>query len=187
MDTNNPGIDYGLGMLNIDRETGIRYGIISQNDILQAWADSSEPNYGDPHCPHCGNPARDAHEDCGDDALAAAQEDYTCDAFSFGDYACDSCKRLFGGQDAFGDEPLSFVLDDGEYLAESDAYGDIFILKAPFYTHAQFCSPCAPGAGHLGNPCADGPRTYCFGHDWFDDGAAPYPVYRVADGVLVNP
>ena len=42
------GIDYGMGTSNIDHNTGIRYGVISQNEVLQAWADSSEPDYGMP-------------------------------------------------------------------------------------------------------------------------------------------
>jgi hypothetical protein len=39
------GIDYGLGTTNVDTATGIRYGVIHQGEILQAWADSSEPYY----------------------------------------------------------------------------------------------------------------------------------------------
>jgi len=27
---------------------------------------------------------------------------------------------------------------------------------------------------------------YCFGHDWFEDGKAPYPVYSVETGELVE-
>ena len=41
------GIDYGHGLTNTDHETGIRYGVISIHSVLQAWADSSEPDYGD--------------------------------------------------------------------------------------------------------------------------------------------
>ena len=40
------GIDYGFGMSNNDHKTGIRYGVISQHEVLQAWADSSEAYYG---------------------------------------------------------------------------------------------------------------------------------------------
>lgn len=29
---------------------------------------------------------------------------------------------------------------------------DAFIIKSPYYTYAQFCSPCVPGAGNLDNP-----------------------------------
>lgn len=62
-----------------------------------------------------------------------------------------------------------------------EAEGD-FILKSPYYTYAQFCSPCAPGAGYLPSPLKDRPagnKTYCLGHDWFEDGTAPYRVYSV--------
>lgn len=59
----NIGIDYGLGTTNIDLETGIRYGVISQNEVLQAWADDAEADYGDPTCGHCGNPASDSNDE----------------------------------------------------------------------------------------------------------------------------
>ncbi len=49
------GIDYGNGLTNIDHSNGIRYGVIPANEVLQAWCDSSEPDYGEPHCPKCGN------------------------------------------------------------------------------------------------------------------------------------
>jgi len=133
------GIDYGMGETNIDRTTGIRFGVISQNDVLQAWADSSEPDYGEPTCGCCG------------------------------------------------DEPLGWGLDDGEYVAMADQHGEIMILRSPYYTKAGFCSPCVPGACHLSEPCNDGEKAYCFGHDWFDDGVAPYPVYSVETGKEVSP
>ena len=39
------GIDYGMGKTNIDKKTEIRFGVIHQNECLQAWCDSSEPFY----------------------------------------------------------------------------------------------------------------------------------------------
>lgn len=146
--TDYPGIDYGMGGSNIDRETGIRYGVISQHEVLQAWADTSESHYGEP-----------------DESLSEEERE------EWMEFA----------------EPLSWYVDDGEYLAECGEDGDIFITKSPYYSRAQFCSPCAPGAGYLMNECADGPKTYCFGHDWFEDGKAPYTVYRVADDSIVDP
>jgi hypothetical protein len=153
------GIDYAFGMANIDSETGIRYGVIHQNQVLQAWADSSEPEYA---CNGCD--VEQGSEDC---SMAAC-------------------------------EPVGFVYDADGYLASADSMGDIMILKSPYFTYAQFCSPCAPGACHLENPlehrdAIDGAtrlgnnQTYCFGHDWFDDNEAPYPVYEVATGKLVKP
>lgn len=69
------------------------------------------------------------------------------------------------------------------YCASIDEYGDIFILKSPFYTLCGLCSPCAPNAGYL---TSEGEyMTYCFGHDWFEGGKAPYTVYSVKTGLPV--
>lgn len=213
------GIDYGLGVTNIDLQTGIRYGVINQHEVLQAWCDSSEADYGEPHCGRCGNEAVAGDSPLPDDLIAeivsgetvpvghAAGESISAeDAASYdrsdlgydtlhhacGDYACDDCRVLFDAEDAFGDEPLGFTLDDGEYKASSGQDGDIFILQSPYYTRAAFCSPCAPGACYLASPCDDGEKAYCFGHDWFSDhpehpGRAPYPVFRVSDDQPVLP
>ena len=100
---------------------------------------------------------------------------------------------------AWYEESLPFYPDDsddytepdgwyiqGEIVAYSDSYGDIFVTKSPYYTHARFCSPCAPGACSLNCPTdKGGPRAYCFGADWFVDWPCPYPVYRVTDGVCI--
>ena len=48
------GIDYGMGTVNVDRTNGIRYGVISQHSVVQAWADSAESEYGEPTCPERG-------------------------------------------------------------------------------------------------------------------------------------
>lgn len=158
------GIDYGRGITNIDHDNGIRYGVISQHEVLQAWCDDSEPFYGKPHCPKCGNELDEPVDD-----------GYECECGHVIDWV---------GEECYGDEPLSHYVDDGEYRAEAGCDGDIFITKSPYYTRCTFCSPCAPGAGYLtdrGNDC----KAYCFGSDWFD-GDCPYPIYRVADDSLVN-
>lgn len=159
------GIDYGMGKSNIDPKTGIRFGVISQNEVLQSWADSSEPNMGNPHCPHCG------------EELEESDDNETC----------PHCGKEIESEDLYGDEAVSFYLKDNEYTAETDSIGDIFIFKSIYYTLCQYCSPCAPGAGYIMHPVENGVKAYCFGHDWFDDGKAPYPVYSVETDELVNP
>lgn len=133
------GIDYGLGQTNIDRKTGIRYGVIPIYDVLQAWADSSEP-----------------------------------------EYPCDICEFEEGSDECEFCEPCGNHLSDKEYEACSDET-DIFIIKSPYYTRADFCSPCAPGACHLRDHNPQGEKCYCFGHDWFENEKAPYPVFRIKD------
>jgi hypothetical protein len=162
-------IDYGMGLTNIDKTNGIRYGVIHQNEVLQAWCDSAEPNYGKPSCPSCG-----------DDSAELAHTDH-----DEHEYFCDACELGFDSEDAYPDEAYSYYLDDGEYLCEAGEDGDIFVMKSPFYTRAEFCSPCAPGACYLINSTTNGEKAYCLGHDWFDSGKAPYPVYRVSDDSAV--
>lgn len=163
----NIGIDYGMGKTNIDTRTGIRYGVIHQHEVLQAWCDSSEPDYGKPHCPKCGNEVIDSNGNK--------------------DYRCKKCRQFYWSDQVYGDEALGHTLDDGEYKATADSYGDIFILSSPYYTLCEYCSPCAPGAGYIMNSVEHGVKAYCFGHDWFDDQQAPYPVYSVATNELVEP
>lgn len=172
------GIDYGMGTTNVDHATGIRYGVISQNDVSQAWCDSSEAQYGKPSCPKCGNAAKeyDGNEDFESGCGCA-------------DFQCDLCEYVFDSQEAYGEEPQGYTFEDDGYLCEDCLDSDIIILKSPFYTFARFCSPCVPGAGNL-NDAGDvnyGVVTYCFGHDWFEDGKAPYPVYSVKTGKEVLP
>lgn len=191
------GIDYGNGLTNINHETGIRYGVISQNDVLQAWSDSSDAEYGEPHCPKCGEeataiPTHTESDPSGEGkwarVIADIPEEWEEWENDGCDYACGSCCYLFDSSEAYGEQPLSFSLNDGEYKAtQGGDDSDIFILDSPFYTYAAFCSPCAPGACYLRNPDTDGERAYCFNHDFFEDGVAPYPIYRVADDSLVEP
>jgi hypothetical protein len=178
------GIDYGMGKTNIDTTNGIRYGVISLHEVVQAWRDSSEPDYGDPHCPKCGNEAVGIDDPAVPDIDDLPTDEWEDDGR---DHACLNCCYSFYSSDAHGDEPLSHTLDDGEYIAsQGGGDSDIFIIKSPYYTTCNFCSPCAPGAGYLMNTVDDGIKAYCFGHDWFDDGKAPYPVYSVATGELVT-
>lgn len=166
METQNTGIDYSLGKSNFDPETGIHFGVIHQNEVLQAWADSSEPEYGEitQECPNCKNIFTSEESNC----------------------SCPKCGEDFNCERNDDIEPAGYTLNDDEYKAFSDDTGDIMIIKSPYYTYAQFCSPCAPGAGYLMNPVENGVKSYCVGHDWFEDGKAPYPVYSVATGELVT-
>lgn len=210
---NNPGIDYSRGMSNVDRKTGIHYGVISQNEVLQAWADSSGPFYGPATCPDCGNEVVLIAE--------GISEQLSNGVAVYNDtFHCEHCKKDIDQDDMGFDEqePLSYTLDDGEYIAECGENGDIFIIKSPYYTYAQYCSPCAPGAGYLMNywkleeryqkasdtldkidPQGKGervqmeayrdgfPKVYCFDASWFDDNKAPYPVFSVETGKLIHP
>ncbi|HYT46547.1 MAG TPA: hypothetical protein VEP90_29740 [Methylomirabilota bacterium] len=186
MTTNYPGIDYSLGLANVDSANGIHYGVISQHSVLQAWADSAEPDYGEPHCPKCGGDVVEAHI-CYNSLVDGDKHWSNLYSHGIDDYACENCEVYLDSADVFGDEPCAWGVDDGEYLLTDCLDSDVFVLKSPYYTFAQYCSPCVPGAGNLNSYCENGVKTYCLGHDWFDDGKAPYPVYSVETNKEVAP
>lgn len=151
--TDYAGIDYGFKQSNIDTKTGLRFGVISQDTISQAWYDSSKPYYPCKECEY------------------RRKKDKS--------FYCDNC------------EPSSWYYKDREYLIDSFMDNtDVIIVKSPYFTYAQFCSPCAPGACNLDSPL-DRPeqdnKCYCLGHDWFENGKAPYPVFDIKTGQLENP
>ena len=103
------------------------------------------------------------------------------------DYVCHTCQHTLDSSDVYPEEPIGYHIDDGQYLAVDCLDSDVMVIKSPFYTFAAFCSPCVPGAGNLDSPTDSGVKTYCFGHDWFEGGKAPYTVYSVETGELVAP
>lgn len=178
------GIDYGLGKSNVDNETGIRFGVISQHSPSPEATDDIY-NGRNLSFEHYQNQVKAN--------LRAALGDY----FSAFKGIRDESRLDVAVRDCFEaieqDIADNYQSDNDAYRYESDGYIietsslGLYVIKSPYYTFAQFCSPCCPGAGNLDTPCADGPKTYCLGHDWFDDSKAPYPVYSVATGEPVNP
>lgn len=177
----NAGIDYGLGRTNIDRATGIRYGVISSRTIGEAWYENSEADYGDPTCPQCGETI--GYSSDAPDFPDSVEPDW----FTGKDFVCFTCEACYWSDDAFGDDPIGHHFEDADYTLTDCLDSDVMIIRSPYYTYAQFCSPCVPGAGNLDTPIADGVKTYCLSHDWFETDTAPYPVYRVSDNSLVQP
>lgn len=175
------GIDYGMGRVNIDKGNGIRYGVISQHSVSQAWCDSSEAQYGEPHCSKCGNDAKNSAD------LPEESEEWEIARGACSDYGCERCKYIFDACEAFGDEPIGFTYEGDGYRLEDCLDSDICVLKSPYYTLAQFCSPCVPGACSIESPDENGAKAYCLGHDWFESGEATYPVFSVETGEEIHP
>jgi hypothetical protein len=171
METNNPGSNWGNCINNIDMQTGIHYGVIHQNEVCQAWSDSSEPYYF-PACPYCGNEIEQS-------IIDECQNEET--------KTCPHCEKQLEDTDFQEQEASSYYIDDNEYSAECSDGIDIFISKSPYYTMCQYCSPCAPNAGYIMNECDSGIKSYCFGHDWFEEGKAPYTVYSVKTNEIIKP
>jgi len=147
-------------LTNMDVKTGIRYGVIPHMEIGQSWYDDAELIYSKPFCPYCGG------------SLSKSPSEYTKSK-------CPHCKHPF----EIHDDEDSQSLEGFQYKNENfeahqiEEDPDIFVTKSPFYTLCKFCSPCAPGAGYLLNK--GDVKAYCFGHEWFDGGEAPYKIYDV--------
>lgn len=192
MTTQNKGIDYGLGQANVNKQTGIRFGVIPQNalnpdaaeDIWQNGTDRDYEDYIEQVKANLRSSLSDYFSDhkWGDDKTSKLDDavESAFDAISDG---------IGDAYQANGDCARMAYNSCGLHV-QTDSSGDILVMESPFFTYAQFCSPCAPGACYLTNPLAEpdeNNKAYCLGHDWFDDNKAPYPVYSVATGELINP
>lgn len=196
MKTDYIGIDYSLGKSNYNPETGIHYGIIPANEV-PAWYEESETDYGNATCPKCGGPAKDFGMETErlENGVSISPiipdemdswkrySEHGCD-----DYYCENCELIFDSAEAFPEEPNGFTYESNGYIAfQNGDDSDIWLTESPYFSRCQYCSPCAPGAGYLLNEVSDGIKTYCFGHDWFESGKAPYTIYDAKTGKEVKP
>lgn len=190
------GFDWGCSQTNIDHSTGIRFGVIHAGKVGQSWYEDAEADYGKPCCPKCGNEAK-AFDTVTtqlkngvsiETIIPDIMDTWKRDRYSGEDFYCEDCKYIFGSESAFSEEARGFYYDQNGYKAfQSGDDPDIFVEMSPYYTLCAFCSPCAPGAGYLTDQRENGVKAYCFGHDWFESGKAPYTVYDVKTGKKVNP
>jgi len=182
MQTYYPGVDYGNGVTNIDTESGIRYGVIPQHEVGDLWYEESEMECDYPTCPYCEEEAL-LYDDLPMGIQEIVDEEYEYDGTAF-EYVCHICKRVFSAGDSFIPTYFSYE-EDGYCAVQNEDDTDIFILKSPYFTYAQFCSPCAPGAIYITNSLQnkmENNRGYCFGPEWFEGGTAPYTIYSVETG-----
>jgi len=189
------GIDYGsITGVNRNKQTGIHYGVIAQwsldpdviNDVIMEGV-----YYGEPTCPKCGNDAQDYDRQ---DIDGDWERGFGCH-----DYMCQPCRYVFDTGEAFAEEMLGWTYDSDGYELQDCLDTDVMVIESPYYTYAEYCSPCVPGACNLDQALTDldydiatdhgmtAPKTYCLGHDWFEGNKAPYRVFRVSDGSEVLP
>lgn len=153
------------GMTNTNPETGIRYGIISANnidpDVMQIiWLEGTDLHWQDRAAEIRDEVMND--EECSPDDKDAEIE-----------------RRLQDESDGwYDDEPVhSFELSCPGYgvvHGRTTWLGGgqlVWIFKSPFLTKAKLCSPCVPNAGDLNNPDVDGYECYDVPNDWrYEDG-----------------
>ena len=174
--TTDPGIDYSLGTANKDHETGIHYGVISQNKVEPEAINDIAVNGDDLGYEEWLEQIKTELKA----AVNGVLEDYTNTEID----SDDAADLLDGLELDYMGEGGPWAYSDNEVTLTLGTDGDIFITKSIYYTKCQYCSPCAPGAGYLTNSCENGVKSYCLGPDWFE-GEPPYPVFRVDDDSLV--
>lgn len=175
------GIDYGMGLTNIDPKTGIRFGVVHQNKMGDGFFESVASEYFQ-GCPNCGTELSDEQRD----KLEAKMK--TINGRLKG--KCPHCNDYISPDDIHGEEPIGQYIKQDGIEASIDSLGDIFITKSPFYTRGTFCSPCAPGAVSIGpdyqTTNENHPRAYCFPDSWYSDKPKMGNVFRTADDTQVK-
>jgi len=149
------GIDYGMGQTNIDKKTGIRFGVINPYSLMPEALD-------------------DIYTIGRNLSFEAALQELHDEGKTE-----DEAYEILEDWESDGDD-FYFYEADG-YIIETSSLGlGLYIIKSPYKTKCVFCSPCCPGAGDLNTPSDEGIETYCLGPDWFDeDSPMPYDVEKV--------
>lgn len=210
--TDYPGIDYGLGQSNINLETGIRFGVISQHSLGDnaigdlgfgsGWNDDSYDASLEEAQKEFARIVDESEST--DDMLQDFKRSNLLSDIASGTATCEIFAAKQTGQSAADIWPdyadlvtecwesgpnFSYKNDSEglELLWSNDGNGDIVVIKSPFYANVQFCSPCFPGAGNLDQPCDSGPMTYALGADWFDeDSPCPYEIHSVVASEITS-
>jgi len=138
------GIDYGMGIANVDHETGIRYGVISEGSLDDWVSAEAEPVY-DQFCPHCEHVF-------GEDDQPGEGEEH--------EYLCPHCDKEFDNDDSWGEDAIDWEYDLGEGVKAEHTSLGIYVVSSPYVMRCAFCSPCAPGAGDLDAPRKNGIWAY---------------------------
>ena len=208
------GIDYSMGSANVNHETGIHYGVIPARELGEVWYEQSEAWYGDPTCPKCGNEAVEYDDEQHGEFKFEERSscDYACEncAYVFGsDEAFPDEPRsfYFAGEGIEAEQEAdSYASSDDIFITKSPYYTyagfcspcapgagylmDSFRPKGETKKQIETVKEIAPlayGDAFRSHAEAEGyPRVYCFGHDWFERGKAPYPVFSVETGEIIE-
>lgn len=180
MKTTNPGIDYTpIGStINRDPDNNIRYGVISTNAVSRYAMDDISDHGTDEDFQSFADQVKSELIAAIEGVLKNYLRDN--DASQVVEAAIKELNEHLGDNYEGTGDCARFSYESDGYKLQTDSGGDLWVLKSPYKTCAQFCSPCAPGACYLTSPCEDGAWAYCLGPDWFDqDNPCPYPVFRV--------
>lgn len=175
-------------MPNMNFETGIHYGCISQHSLDPCVlddliSDSSDLIYDE---------SKDEFIDDLKDAVQEILNNNGIENVTSEDINFDVAINEW--DETYMNDNHHYLYDDGEYeLDFSDDLVSIIIKKSPYYTFCEGCSPCVPNAGNLDEPVtADDyekdkkglvyslvKKAYCLPDDFFENNKAPYEYFEV--------
>ena len=133
-------------LANIDRETGIRYGVVALNSLAD-WAFDEFFYQG------TNLTSEAAYASFREDNPEATEED----------------EQEFWDCYESDEEEYELKTDDGLELLLSYLGGGalVWVCKSPHTTYARECSPCVPNAGDLDSLDSTGVRCYTLPEEWF--------------------
>lgn len=175
------GIDYGHGKTNIDNETGIRYGVIHSRHVSEMWNEDAQPIINT-RCPHCGY---ELTQEMYDEAISYCSKEGDPEDLEL--RTCPSCNEILYDCSFENSDPVGYMIDTDEIKAVMgyDDY-DIMVIKSPYYTKCEYCSPCAPGACTILSQHVQDDKAYCFGPDAYEESCEKPVIYRVSDDSIVE-
>ena len=185
---------------NMNLDTGIHFGCISQNtldpDALMGLVDDSADVLYD-----------EASEDFKEDLKTAMEEgtvlellklNYMDESLVDEEYDTIVDEWCMGYQNDYH----QWYYQDEEYEMDfSEDMNCIIILRSPYYTYCRGCSPCVPNAGDLDSPVTPDDyennndvgffypkfhKAYCLPDNFFEDDKAPYKYFDVEEKVNDN-
>lgn len=165
-------------MSNTCPKTGIHYGVIAQNSLNQdVFSDVSNEAVDVRFDEYLETVKDDVRNLLEDKVRGSKLDDLTDEIFSIVEEAVS---------EDYQGEKTDWLFEDKDYKLTDCLETNVFVLKSPYFTFCKKCSPCVPNAGDLDNPEENGLKTYCLGPEFFDEDKAPYPVYVVKTGDLLE-
>jgi hypothetical protein len=152
-----------MSSLNVNLETGVRYGVIALNNIdsdTAQWLWTEGENISE----------REALDDLQLDIEEAIAQEIAAGTLDVDTDVDDEARRRFERScDCLEiDEPhIEGEYDDIKYaISWLGGAPLLWMLKSPHTTYANLCSPCVPNAGNLDSLNSDGYECYDVPPDW---------------------
>lgn len=141
-------------MVNVNPDTGVRYGIISAQSLHDEIIDDIYREGVDVHWEQARKELEQRiRNDCDDDEIVDEIVDEACEAMS---------------DKWYDDEPVYEFVIDGVKGRTTWLGGAllVWVFESPFVTKANLCSPCVPNCGDLDSLDENGQECYDVPPDW---------------------